>query len=166
MAGSQVMKVHTESPAFHQRESHLPGGQGQWTHVRGALCHAIFKFFRQLLLGWRLLGKKAMDVTMMMIPGIKSLLPPSTRNRSCKFGCTDHVALSDSDLIFFPFSSDSWSVAEAQPLPQLTSPLQRLWRQSEWGGNRRDSPFVLLAEFYIYSVREITARDFLMEIFF
>lgn len=45
MAGSQVMKVHTETPAFHQRESHLPGGQGQWTHVCGALCHAIFKFF-------------------------------------------------------------------------------------------------------------------------
>lgn len=45
MVGSQVMKVHTETPAFHQRESHLPGGQGQWTHVCGALCHAIFKFF-------------------------------------------------------------------------------------------------------------------------
>lgn len=34
------------------------------------------------------------------------------------------------------------------------------------GGNCPDSPFVLLAEFYIYSVKEITARDFLMEIFF
>lgn len=45
VAGSQVMKMHTETPAFHQRESHLPGGQGQWTHVCGALCHAIFKFF-------------------------------------------------------------------------------------------------------------------------
>lgn len=86
-----------------------------------------------------------MDVTMMMVPGIKSLLPPSTQNRSGKFGCTDHVALSDSDLIFFSFSSDSWSVAEAQPLPQLTS-LSRGYDGSEWGrgGDRPDSPFVLL----------------------